>query len=343
VISVLAGTETQADVERLELAFEGDLAAAHALAYRARRYGMVELSRERLESISERAPDDAVALANLGNIEMRRGETEQAIEFYERSAAGSDSPVLLFDLSQAYANAFRMEEYEATLVHAQHLGDAEVSALSSLGDASLVSDLGFPMALLQDRLRSVALSERSEERAISALAPGRLGDAWYLSAGAFLLVALLSLLLADRWDHASQCGRCGHRICTRCEETVWSDEICEDCHYLFQNPEATDPSLRMARLQALAEREVGIERIWLAVSLFIPGMAGFASRRPDFALFGLLLFCWIAVWAVWPSGIFEDPMLMGSAAVLCFAIPGLLAVFAYASLVCVSLIARKNR
>lgn len=343
VMAVLAGNETAADVERLDGAFDDDLAAAHALAYRARRYGLEDLSRERLEAIVARYPSDAVALANLGNIQRRRGNTLAAIDFYERAAAQAQTPTLLFNLSQAYASAFRMEEYEATLVRAQFIGDQEVAALSNLDDAELVADLGYPIALVRDRLLTLALSQTTMSSAIATLAPGRLGQAWYFTGGAFALVALLSILLANRWDHSSQCGRCGDRICTRCEETVWSDELCENCHHLFQYPEATDPSLRMARLQALSVREGRFDKVWLALSLLIPGMAGFAARRPDFAMFGLLLFSWVATWIAWPSGVLADPMLMGSAAVLSFAIPGLLAAFAYAAVVLFSLILRKNR
>jgi len=343
VLSVLAGSETVADVERLEGAFDDDLAAAHALAYRARRYGLEELSRERMETVAERYPSDVVALANLGNVEKRRGNTEGAIEFYERAVTQEKSPTVLFNLGQAYASAFRMEEYELTLIRAQRIGNQEVAALSRLDDAEIVADLGFPVALLRDRLSTLALSQQTESSAISALAPGILGGAWYITGGAFALVALLSILVANRWDHASRCGRCGHRICTRCEETVWSEEICEDCHYLFQNPEATDPSLRMLRLQALAVRESRFDKAWLALSLLIPGMAGFAARRPDLAMIGLLLFSWVAVWIAWPSGVLADPMLMGNVAVLSFAIPGVCAAIAYAGVVFVSLILRKSR
>jgi hypothetical protein len=273
---------------------------------------------------------------------MRRGNTEAAIGFYERAAAQVDSPTLLFDLSQAYARAFRMEEYEATLIRAQGMDSETVADLSSLEDADLVADLRFPTRLLQDRFITLAMSQKSQFDLARLLAPGRLGESWLMTAGAFTLVALLCVLFANRFDHATRCSRCGHRICTRCEETVWSEDICEDCHHLFNYPAATDPSLRMARLQALSKREVKIDRIILMGALLIPGVAGLAARRPDFAMFGLLLFGWIAAWVWWPAGVFEDPLWMGNAAVLCLAVPGVLAVIAYGGIVLASLVARKN-
>lgn len=342
IMAVIAGTETRADVERLEAVVDDDPAAAHALIYRARRYDLEERSRTRLEALDEHYPNDGYVLAARGNIEMRRGDAEAAIGFYERAAVEVDSATLLFDLSQAYASGFRMEEYEATLVRAQEIDGETVADLSSLDDSDLVADLLYPTRLLQDRFISLAMSQHPQFDLATVLAPGRLGERWFMTAGAFLLAALFCLLFANRFDHSSRCGRCGHRICTRCEETVWSEEICEDCHHLFKNPAATDPSLRMARLQALSKREVRIDRMVLAGALLIPGVAGLAARRPDFAMFGLLIFGWIVAWIAWPAGVFEDPLSMGSAAVLCLAIPGVLSVIGYGGIVFASLVVRKN-
>jgi tetratricopeptide (TPR) repeat protein len=342
VLAVANGIETRADVERLEAASDDDLAAAHALAYRARRYGLSEASLARLDRIAVDHPSDPVMLANRGNIEMRRGQTDEAIAYYRRSATLVDSPTVLFDLSQAYAAAFRMDEVDATLERAQALDDEEVSDLSSLGDATLVADVGLPFGHFQNHLMALALAQKPASIVAETLAPGRLGGRWFMTASAFAVAALLSLLLANRFDQASVCSRCGHRICTRCEDTVWSEELCEDCHHLFQNPEDTDPSLRMARLQALSRREVRIDRIWVAASLLIPGAAGFASKRPDLAMLGLLLFGWAATWLIWPRGILVDPLLMGSAAWIGLAVPGGLAMIAYVGVVLANLAARKN-
>ncbi len=343
VLAVGDGIETQADIERLHEVAGEDLLAAHALAYRARRYGLEDEARARLDGIEAKFSAEPVMLVNRGNIEMRNGRTEAAIGYYERATAQTDSPVLLFDLSQAYASAFRLEEYEATLSRAQSLGGGEVNALLNLSGAQVVADLGLPFGRLQDRLITLALAQKPQATVARALAPGHLGDRWFITACAFALVALSCLLFADRFDHSSVCTRCGHRICTRCEETVWSEDLCEDCHHLFQSSDATDPTLRMARLQALSKREVKLNRVWLAASLLVPGAAGFASKRPDLAMFGLLLFGSTSVWIAWPRGIFVDPLLLGSAAGFGLAIPGALSMLAYLGVVAVSLRARRKR
>ena len=305
--------------------------------------GLTQSSRERLEDDHRSLrPSDVVALTNLGNI----AEASAATPPWPSSTTSGRPPrrtsaTLLFDLSQAYANAFRMEEYEATLVRAQRVDGDAVAALSSLDDAALVADLGYPIASVRNRLVALAFSADGVPSPLDRLAPGLLGGSWWRSASAFALVALLGLLIADRWDHASLCVRCGHRICTRCEETVWSEEICEDCHHLLQYPEATDPSLRMARLQALSVREARLDRIWVGLSLLVPGVAGMAARRPDLSLLGLVLFAWSVTWIAWPRGPFADPMWMGSVASIGFAVSGVIACLGYVAVVATSLIVRK--
>ena len=233
VLAVAGGVETQADVDRLVTAAESDIAAAHALAYRARRYAMHADAERHLAAIGAIDPADPVMLANLGNIEMRRERTDAAIDYYERAAAIENSPIVYFDLSQAYAASFRMEEYEVALARAQSYGGDDVAALSALGDPKVVADLGLPFGSMQRRLLSRALAHKPDSPVAAILAPGLLGERWFSTASAFALVALFCLLLANRWDHASTCTRCGHRICTRCEETVWSEDLCEDCNHLY--------------------------------------------------------------------------------------------------------------
>ncbi len=340
--AVLQGIESRADVDRLRAAEEEDLLAAHSMAYLFRRQGLDEEALRRVDSIIERSPTDPVALTNRGNLALRRGRTEEAIDYYQRAQAVDDSPIVLFDLARAYGQVFRIEEQERTLARAQSLDDDLVATLLGFDQPDLVADLEVPESLFIDRFRSLALEEGSSRGIAEALAPGRLGENGLVSAGAFLLTALLALLCAGRWDHASCCRRCGDRICGRCAETVWSEELCEDCHHLFQNPAGTDPTLRRKRLETLARRESRLGRLVLASSLIVPGVAGMAARRPDHSIFGLLLFGWFLGWVLWPAGVFVDSVRMGGMAFVCLAIPGILSGLAYVAVVFASLVARKR-
>lgn len=342
-LAVANGTETRADVERLEAVSDDDLAAAHALAYRDRRLDLTQQAVERLDAMAQRWPADAVVLANRATLEMRAGRIDEATNGFERAATQLDSPTLLFDLSQAYATSFRMDEYEKTLARAQRLDDGEIQALSSLSDSKLVADLGFPIQILRDRLRMRGLVDSPVVQLSEWIAPGRLGRGWSASAVAFGAVVLCVALVAGRYDRSSNCTRCGTRICSRCEDTVWSQELCEGCHHLFKNPEATDPKLRMARLQTLARRDSRIHG-WVGLgTLLIPGVAGLAMRRPDLSLLGLALFVWAAIFVRWPAGVIVDPLWFGALAPFGFLFFGALAVVGYAAIVVGSLVTSRNR
>ena len=293
--------------------------------------------------MAERWPADPVVLANRANIDMRAGQTESAMNGFERAATQIDSATLLFDLSQTYATVFRMVEYEATLARAQQIDDREVQALSGLSDSKLVADLAFPVEILRDRMRARGSAESSPARLTEWIAPGRIGKGWSEAAIVFAAAGLAALTLGRRFDRSSVCTRCGHRICTRCEATVWSDELCEGCHHLFKSPETTDPKLRMARLHALSIREFRIQGLLSLGSLVIPGVAGLATRRPDRALFGLMLFTWIVVWARWPAGVLVDPLWLGSLAPLCLTVLGVFALGGYVAIVAGSFITIRNR
>ncbi len=342
-LAVTKGTASRADVDRLEAAFGDDVIAAHAIAYRARRFAMDVQAEKRLDALAQRFPTDPVVLANRGNIDMRAGRTEAAIGHYERAAAQVDSPILLFDLSQAYASVLRMDESEATLVRAQRIGDREVAVLSSLSDPRLVADLSFPVATLGDRLRTLGLTGSSPTFITQVLAPGRLGEGVGAASIGFAIAALLGVFLGARFDRSGLCARCGHRICTRCESTVRSDDLCDGCHHLFKNSDATDPKLRKARLQVLSRRESVVNALVDLGSIAVPGVAGLSMRRPDLALFGIALFVWLMTWYRWPAGVLVDPLWLGALGPMCFAVFGSIALLAYAAIVVRSLVARRNR
>ncbi|MEZ4333488.1 MAG: hypothetical protein R3F35_17155 [Myxococcota bacterium] len=342
-LAVSRGTPTRADLERLEAHFDDDLAAAHAIAYHARRAGDEAVATARLEALAALHPADPVALANLGNVEMRAGRTEEAIALYERAASQTASPALLFDLSQAYSNVLRMDEAELALVRAQHLADAEVAALSSLSDPRLVADLGFPVSTLRARLETLSVDRTPTLRLVQILAPGRMGRNVRTAGAAFGIAVLFGMLAPSRFDRSSVCHRCGHRICTRCDETVWSDDLCEDCHHLFKNPDATDAKLRTARLQVLARREAWRSRLVAAGAVLVPGVAGLAVRRPDVALLSLALLAWGIAWLRWPAGVLVDTTWLGGLAPVVLGVFGVLALAGYAAIVAASLFVRRTR
>ena len=92
----------------------------------------------------------------------------------------------------------------------------------------------------------------------------------------------------------------------------------------------------------LRQREARLGRIALAASLLVPGAGGLLARRPDLSFLGLFFFAWAAVLFLWRDGIVSDPLAIGVAGPLLFAIAGVVAVLGYVGVVSMSLMIRRS-
>jgi len=341
-LAVVVGEDTESQVALLEAAESQEFLAEHVLAVRARRAGRLEEARVRYEMLLETRPRDPVVLNNYANLRFAAGDGDAAVDLYEKSASIATSAILMFNLSQAYARLFRIEEFEHTLKLAQAI-DAEVVAdLSRFGDSNLVADLPFPREEIRSRLLASASGEELSRLARDIVAPGLLGASWIHALGAFAALAIIAVVMAGRFDQASRCSQCGRRICARCDGIFWNSETCDGCHHLFNQPESTDPSMRMARLSELRRREERSAKIANAVSLLIPGAAGLLARRPDLSFVGVMLFTAGVTMFVWRGGVVPDPLVVGGAGTLFFVIVGSAALGAYGLVVLAGILIRRN-
>jgi len=342
-LAVVQGEETPADVALLEQASENEFLAKHILAVRARRMGRIDEATARYAELVAANPRSAEGLANYANLLFLSGDDETAVDFYQRAAALVDSARVMFNLSQANARMFRIEAFETALRRAQELDTETVVALSRSGDAGFVADLGFPLAALRSRLLAAARERHTSRLAVEWLMPGWLGGHPLRSAAAFAFIALLGGVFSTRFDKASCCARCGQRICSRCDSSRWNAETCDACYHLFHQSETTDPVLRMRRLHELQTRDTRIHRVALLGSLLIPGVAGLRARRPDLAFLGIVVCGFAVAFFAWPNGVVPDPLAVGSAGTLAFALAGTLAVLLNLMIVAAGLMMRRNQ
>lgn len=343
-LAVIRDNATSAQVALLgDAELQGDALAARMLAVRAARHGDRAQAQRRHQSLFEQQAADPMVLTALGNGAFREGRIREAIDYYERAQAVEESAVLMFNLSQAYARAFRMEEFELTMQRAQALGHESVGELADFGDTELVADIRIPIAPIRDRMLAAANGQAFVDAAMATLAPGRLGETPLHLAGGFVLVFLLGSLLTSRFQHAGGCARCGRRICARCDDSMWSADLCDGCHHLFNRPQGTDPQLRMARLQALRKREVRIDKIATTVSLLIPGLSGLLARRPDLSFVSLLFFASATVLFVWRHGAVPDPIAVGSIGTVAFVSAGCLMTLLYIAVMLTGIVLRRSQ
>jgi len=333
------------ELRLLESVAESDPMAAMALAVVSRRAGNLAEAGAQYRRLLQQEPANYAGANNAANVKLELGQLESAIDLYRRSLDMNDSATVLFNLSQVQGQAFKLDDVGPSLAAAQRLDPARIAELTLLqgGDlASFTVDLPLPRRMLWERVLAARSGESFAAELRSALGSGALGQSAPLSVGAFVSIAILSLVAASRWKSSHRCSRCGRRMCPRCEPELGEEEECESCNRLFQHPETTDRSMRAVRVNALRFREKRLARVRLIVSILLPGAAGALARCPWASFIGALSAA-IAILAIsWRNGVTPDPLVAGAAAPMAFGLISALALCCYSASVAFSLAARRR-
>jgi hypothetical protein len=333
------------ELRLLESVAESDPMASMALAVVSRRAGNLAEAGAQYRRLLQQEPANYAGANNAANVKLELGQLESAIDLYRRSLDMNDSATVLFNLSQVQGQAFKLDDVGPSLAAAQRLDPARIAELTLLqgGDlASFTVDLPLPRRMLWERVLAARSGESFAAELRSALGSGALGQSAPLSVGAFVSIAILSLVAASRWKSSHRCSRCGRRMCPRCEPELGEEEECESCNRLFQHPETTDRSMRAVRVNALRFREKRLARVRLIVSILLPGAAGALARCPWASFIGALSAA-IAILAIsWRNGVTPDPLVAGAAAPMAFGLISALALCCYSASVAFSLAARRR-
>jgi tetratricopeptide (TPR) repeat protein len=344
-LSATHGPAQPIDLARLELAGTQDPLAARALAVQAKGGGRLGEADARYQALLGSAPSDASVANNAANVRLSLGHMESALALYDRSLDLAESPLVLFNLAQAYGRAFQVDSLARTLERAQSLDGPAVAELTRLQGATpegFVVDLPIPDTLMWQRVMASDAGEAIAAELRRPLAPGHLGrDATETGIVLAGLIAVASAFGA-RISPSRWCARCGGRLCPRCHPESRGNDACESCTRLFYQPETTDRTLRLELITALRARERRRERIATIASIAVPGAAGFLSRRPLLSLLGALFFSFAACAVVWREGVVPDPLVAGAAAPIAFLGAAGLAALGYALVALAALAARRR-
>lgn len=344
-LSTSRGFALPADVARLEAADPNDLLALEARARLARRQSRMGDADALYQALLAKHPNDLVVINNAANVRLHLGHMESALDLYRQALDLQQSPVVLYNLAQAYGRAFQVDDLTETLEIAQALDGelvADLTRLQGTQPEGFVLDLPIPTLELWRRVFDPHRGRNFAAELRGPLAPGRLGDSPLQLGGAFAGVIVLGSLLGSRLRASRWCARCGRRVCPRCHPEVSGGELCGPCNKLFYQPEQTDRELRLARIEALRDREARLDKLAWVVSLVLPGAAGLLARRPIAALLGALCFTTAAGALFWREGIVPDPMVAGAAGPMAFFCVAALLGLVYAVVVGSSLAARRH-
>ena len=333
------------DVARLESAPKTDLMARQGLARLARRRGNFGRADALYQELVRATPGDTVVLTNAANVRLHLGHMEAAFDLYEEALLVEESPVVLFNLSQAYGRAFQVDDLTRALERAQALdGDlvADLTRLQGTQPEGLVVDLPFRNATVWRRVLEPSGGQAFAAELRAPVAPGPLGAGPAAMAAVFAAAIGLGWMIGMRLRPSGWCSRCGRRVCPRCHPDRARPALCAACNTLFYQPEQTDRELRLARMEALRDREARMAKAAWAASIALPGAAGVLARRPLRSVVGAISFA-VALGAfLHREGAVPDPLIAGAAGPFAFlCVTGFFALV-YAYVVATSLAARRS-
>lgn len=339
------GFEFPVDLARLEAAADRDPLAARALARRARRAGNLGSADAHYQRLLQADPSDPVVANNAANVRLNLGHLEKSLDLYLASSELEISPVVLFNLSQAYGRSFQVDRLEETLAHAQSVDAAQIADLTELQGAEVtgfVVDLPLPRRLIWERVLRSDAGEGIAAELRAPFAPGRLGGDVLTACAAVGAVVFGGGLLGSRIRASRRCDRCGRRICPRCDGVSPKGRSCEGCTRLFHQPETADRDLRAARINALRRRERRLDQIAWVAAVLVPGSAGQLASTPLRGLLGALFAALALMLILHRQGVAPDPLIAGAAAPLGFVGVAVLALAGYALVVSTALAARRS-
>ena len=125
------------ELRLLESAAESDPMAAMALAVASRRAGNLAEADAQYQRLLQQEPANYAGANNAANVKLELGQLDGAIGLYRRSLDMNDSATVLFNLSQAQGQAFKLDDVGPTLAAAQRLDSARIAELTLLQGSDL--------------------------------------------------------------------------------------------------------------------------------------------------------------------------------------------------------------
>lgn len=313
------------ELARVQHAEGESFAASRALALRAKRMGRLREAHARYAALLETAGADASPdlLNNAAGVELDLGNVDEAIRLYERASKRAASPEVLFNLSQAYGKAIRLDEQGLALAEAQTIDPQEIARLTGEFGATalgLVADIAIPADVTEasmDRPEEGRLLARVER---GRRAPGWLGRGVVPAASAFGVALALGLgfgLFLTR-----RAGEGGDRY--------------SELARILQD-RGGDSSSRMEKLAEIRARQARFDRAREIFAWLVPGAAGVVRGHPLLGWIGASLFA-LAMSLLWMDlSRIPDPLALGTLSGTVRVIGAALSLGAYAVILTASL------
>lgn len=312
------GEGARAAVERIERRLAGDAKdanAAFALARHYKRLGRYRQAEQHYATSLKLDPNSAETLNNLANVHFLQGETDKAIELYQRAnASRPDLAEPLHNLAKMYFREGRLAQGEQAQQAAIALGGHRVVDRIGLRDdprANLfVVDLVLPVAAIETVAANEAESVKTFEGPVLKSIAGTTGSraaAGIALASAFFVLSAAAL--RRRLRPATKCEKCGRPVCARCDpELTATSGLCGQCISVFVRRTGVDAPNRIRKeisVRRYRRREVLLRRL---AGVFVGGGGHVLSGRLVSGALYLVAFSNLLSQAVFWNGFLPSPV-----------------------------------
>jgi tetratricopeptide (TPR) repeat protein len=224
-------------------------------------------------------PELRAAQASLrGWLELAAGNVGRAVEEYERARRERESAVVLFNLSQAYGRALRLDEQAPTFRAARALDPDAVeryARAAAQDPVHLLVPVHLPATLY---LRRALSASPAAARLAGELRARLLGRA--LPETSWMVLPLLGLVGAGlRRSGIARCKRCERTLCAHCAPENRDAAICVRCVRLFEARHNVDARVRKEQLEIDRRRQRRLDLRAAVLSLFAPGFDALRRGR----------------------------------------------------------------
>ncbi|HXI02341.1 MAG TPA: tetratricopeptide repeat protein [Candidatus Saccharimonadales bacterium] len=267
-------------IHALQSALQEDPNSVTVRLLLANTYQHANLNREAFEEyrrVLSTAPDDPLALNNVGTLYMKTGQIAQGLVYFSRAVeVAKENPAVYYNLNLAQSGALRLDAAEATLKQLQQM---DPNLAESLVEARGRGEepAAIPLWISRDQVSSYLANRITSRDTVDTRA--LLGAPTAI--GAMVAVVLLgwSSLLSRSPSRAQICIRCGAPFCGRCKREIGAKECCAQCIHLFVKKDAIAPDVRAAKLRQV-DRFARMSRVKVRIaSILLPGAGHMLAGR----------------------------------------------------------------
>jgi len=250
-------------------------------------------------------PNDYRSYVNRGNVRFEEGDYAEAGRDY--SAAVERNPraaEALYNLSVSRGELYDFQGQADAMARARAISDSSVDEWSSRLTLSRVVPAAYSEARARQRI------ERWNAQAKSRRLPGHLPESGLVAAlkspatigpAAALVLAFALAWWRGRRGVAAECVRCGQPFCARCKRFGDPPLFCNACvgQEIRKEPQGIEAQVAMTR--EIQKRVRRRDRLCRALSVFLPGAHSYFAERPirGFLLLFVFFFALAAALVGW--------------------------------------------